>query len=117
MRLLTLLLIFCANILLAQTQYEFIESDRLGTRELKIQLPRNYDENEDKTYPLIVVLDGDYLFEVASANVDFISYWDDMPEAIVVGVNQLETREDDFFISDVNHFPTQKGDDFFEFIK
>ena len=117
MRLLTLLLIFCTNILLAQTQYEFIESDRLGTRELKIQLPRNYDENEDKTYPLIVVLDGDYLFEVASANVDFISYWDDMPEAIVVGVNQLETREDDFFISDVNHFPTQKGADFFEFIK
>lgn len=116
MRLFTLLAMFYATTLWAQTQYEFIDSELIGKRELKIQLPRNYDENEDKSYPLIVVLDGDYLFEITAGNVDYASYWDDMPEAVVVGINQGQTREDDFFISDINHFPSQKGAQFLEFL-
>ena len=116
MRLLTLFAMLCTISLFAQTQYEFIESEHLGQRELKIQLPRNYEENPDKQFPLIVVLDGDYLFEVTAGNVDFMSYWDDMPEAIVVGINQEDTKEDDLFISDVNHYPTQDGAKFFEFL-
>jgi len=116
MRLLTLLAMLCTCSLIAQTQYEFIESEGVGKRELKIQLPRNYDENSDKHYPLIVVLNGDYLFEVTAGNVDYMAYWDDMPEAIVVGINQENTQGDDFIISDVNHFPTQEGATFFEFL-
>ena len=46
---------FCTTSLFAQTQYEYFESDRLGARELKIQLPRNYDKNPEKFYPLILV--------------------------------------------------------------
>ena len=52
--------------LTAQTLYKNIESSILGeTRELKIQVPRGHDayENDGKKYPLVVVLDGDYLFE------------------------------------------------------
>ena len=107
---------FCTTSLFAQTQYEYIESDRLGSRELKIQLPRNYEENAEKVYPLILVLDGDFLFEIVAGNVDYTSYWDDMPEAIVVGVNQDGTRSNDLFVSDATFFPTQDGEKFYEFL-
>lgn len=110
-----LLLIFTTQ-LFSQTKYEFIDSDRLGQRELKIQLPRNYNENLEQFYPLIVTLDGDYLFEVVSGNVDYMSYWDDMPDAIVVGVNQESTKEDDLYISDEDYFPIRGGAKFYEFL-
>ena len=102
--------------LFSQTKYEFIDSDRLGQRELKIQLPRNYNENLEQFYPLIVTLDGDYLFEVVSGNVDYMSYWDDMPDAIVVGINQESSKEDDLFISDEDYFPIRGGAKFYEFL-
>ncbi|MGB2257699.1 MAG: alpha/beta hydrolase [Flavobacteriaceae bacterium] len=110
-----LLLIFTSQ-LFSQTKYEFIDSDRLGQRELKIQLPRNYNENLEQFYPLIVTLDGDYLFEVVSGNVDYMSYWDDMPDAIVVGINQESTKEDDLYISDEDYFPIRGGAKFYEFL-
>ena len=110
-----LLLIFTTQ-LFSQTKYEFIDSDRLGQRELKIQLPRNYNENLEQFYPLIVTLDGDYLFEVVSGNVDYMSYWDDMPDAIVVGINQESSKEDDLYISDEDYFPIRGGAKFYEFL-
>ena len=110
-----LLLIFTIQ-LFSQTKYEFIDSDRLGQRELKIQLPRNYNENLEQFYPLIVILDGDYLFEVVSGNVDYMSYWDDMPDAIVVGINQESSKEDDLYISDEDYFPIRGGAKFYEFL-
>ena len=101
----------------SQTTYKTINSSRLKqTRELKIQLPRNYDSNTGKTYPLILVLDGDYLFEPMAGNVDYYSYWDEIPEAIVVGVNQVETREDDSLYDEEQFLPTLTGADFFEFL-
>lgn len=110
-----LLLIFASQ-LFSQTKYEFIDSDRLGQRELKIQLPRNYNENLEQFYPLIVTLDGDYLFEVVSGNVDYMSYWDDMPDAIVVGINQESSKEDDLYISEEDYFPIRGGAKFYEFL-
>ena len=110
-----LLLIFTIQ-LFSQTKYEFIDSDRLGQRELKIQLPRNYNENLEQFYPLIVTLDGDYLFEVVSGNVDYMSYWDDMPDAIVVGINQESSKEDDLYISDEDYFPIRGGAKSYEFL-
>ena len=92
---------FLAN---AQVIYEEFNSDRLQeTRRLKIQLPRNYDTNTDKVYPVIIVLDADYLFEPVAGNVDYFSYWEDMPESIVVGVMQARTRFDDcnYFLMDI----------------
>ena len=111
------ILAFCANTLFAQTIYEEFESYKLGeTREIKIQLPRNYDENTDKSYPLFIVFDGDYMFEIVAGNVDYYSYWEDMPEAIVVGINQSDTRNDDCYYSEQNDLPVESGANFFEFI-
>ena len=101
----------------AQVKYETIQSSKLGEeREIKIQLPRGYANNDHKTYPLFIVLDGDYMFEAVAGNVDYYTYWEDMPEAIVVGVNQLNKRFDDCMYSGQNSLPIESGADFFEFI-
>jgi len=101
----------------AQVKYESFQSVKLGeSRQLKVQLPRNYNDNLDKKYPLVVVLDGDYLFEAVAGNTDYYSYWEDMPEAIVVGVNQFGTRYDDCLYSEQNSMPVETGAAFFEFI-
>ncbi|HEY5688598.1 MAG TPA: alpha/beta hydrolase-fold protein [Yeosuana sp.] len=112
-----LLLMFSFHILSAQVIYEAFESNKLGeSRELKIQLPRGYDKDDKKTYPLFIVLDGDYMFEAVAGNVDYFSYWEDMPESIVVGINQLDKRYDDCLYSEQNSLPIDSGANFFEFI-
>lgn len=101
----------------AQAIYKTLESSKLGkTRELKIQLPRGYNNDKDKSYPLFIVLDGDYLFEAVAGNVDYYTYWEDMPEAIVVGVNQFDDRFEDSMYSAQNSLPIETGAAFFEFI-
>ena len=115
--LLGLIFVFSFNLLQSQVVYKHYDSYKLGeTRELKIQLPRGYDENDKKSYPLFVVLDGDYMFEAIAGNVDYFSYWEDMPDAIVVGVNQEEMRYDDSMYSGQNSLPIETGAAFFEFI-
>lgn len=115
-------LLFAVCILIAftstsQTIYETFTSDKLGeTRKLKIQLPRNYEKNKDKKYPIVLVLDADYLFEPVAGNVDYFSYWEDMPESIVVGIMQDGTRYEDCSYNDVTYMPGDKGAEFFEFI-
>lgn len=112
-----LLLCFVALGLNAQAIYETIDSYKLdGKRELKIQLPRNYDPESKRSYPLVIVLDGDYLFEPVAGNIDYQAYWEDIPDCIVVGIKQGNTREDDFYYDDDVYFPAHEGADFYEFI-
>ena len=101
----------------AQTKYESLPSQKLGeTRQIKIQLPRNYEKNTEKRYPIMLVLDGDYLFEPIAGMVDYYSYWEDIPEMIVVGINQDGLRTQDTQYSESNFLPIDKGAKFFEFI-
>jgi len=112
-----LFLFLAFNTSIAQVKYETIQSSKLGEeRQIKIQLPRGYNSDEDKTYPIFIVLDGDYMFEAVAGNVDYYSYWEDMPESIVVGVNQLDKRFDDCMYSEQNSLPIETGAAFFEFI-
>ncbi|PKQ45850.1 alpha/beta hydrolase [Confluentibacter flavum] len=109
--------LFFTSLTNAQVIYKTLESSKLGkTRELKIQLPRGYNNDKDKSYPLFIVLDGDYLFEAVAGNVDYYTYWEDMPEAIVVGVNQFDDRFEDSMYSAQNSLPVETGAAFFEFI-
>ncbi|WP_299112582.1 alpha/beta hydrolase-fold protein [uncultured Winogradskyella sp.] len=101
----------------AQAIYKTIESYKLGgERELKIQLPRNYDAEAKRTYPLVIVLDGDYLFEPVAGNIDYQAYWEDIPDCIVVGVKQDSTREYDFNYAEDTYLPVDEGAHFYEFI-
>lgn len=114
--LLLLITLVLSNTLTAQTIYKEINSEKLGeSRQLKIQVPRNYDTS-DKKYPVVVVFDGDYLFEIVAGNVDYAAYWEDMPEAIVVGINQYQKREADCYYSEQNSLPIETGAAFFEFV-
>jgi hypothetical protein len=116
-KLLFLLILIVPNLFIGQTIYKNLKSSKLGEeRSLKIQLPRNYDQNKDKKYPVMVVLDGDYLFEPVAGNVDYYSYWEDIPEMIVVGINQSTSRESDSFYDQQTFLPTGTGASFFEFI-
>lgn len=101
----------------AQVIYEKFNSEKLGQeRELKIQLPRNYNPEEAIEYPLVIVLDGDYLFEPVIGNTDYQSYWGDIPKCIVVGINQRDTRNNDLLYDQDTYFPAHEGAKFFEFI-
>ncbi|MCB0398397.1 MAG: esterase [Winogradskyella sp.] len=114
----TSLLLFCLVVnSYAQAIYKTIDSYKLdGTRELKIQLPRNYDPEAERAYPLVIVLDGDYLFEPVAGNIDYQAYWEDIPDCIVVGVKQDKTREEDFTYDDTTYFPSESGANFYEFL-
>lgn len=112
-----LVLLFAFKTANAQVIYDAFQSEKLGAeRQIKIQLPRGYEANTDKKYPICVVLDGDYLFEAVAGNIDYYSYWEDMPETIVVGVNQAEFRDFDTAYSGQNSLPIDSGANFFEFI-
>lgn len=102
----------------AQHQYAEIESAFLDqNRGIKIQLPRSYNPNDIKEYPILIVLSGDYLFEPIAGMVDYLSYWDEIPEAIVVGVLQNETKNEDFLIDDQTYLPFLTGEAFFNFLE
>lgn len=116
-KLLFLLLLAGPYVTYAQITHETLKSSKLGeTRQIKIQLPRNYDANKDKSYPVMVVLDGDYLFEPVAGNVDYYSYWEEIPEMIVIGINQDSSREEDGYYDDHRYLPEGQGAAFFEFI-
>jgi len=100
----------------SQTVYREIDGPGGEKRQLKIQVPRNYEANVDTMYPVIIVFDGDYLFEPVAGISDYYSYWDEMPDAIVVGINQINSKPLDFSCDEINGLPADTGAEFFEFI-
>ena len=116
MKNITVLLLLCFCSMHAQVLYETVPSNTPGeSRNVKIQLPRNYESNPKKNYPVILVLDGDYLFEPVAGSADYYSYWEDMPQAIVVGVMQPDRMSDTYY-DETNFLPTETGASFFEFL-
>ena len=103
--------------LLAQTSYDEIRSSKLNAvRKLKIKLPKNYDPSSEIKYPLIIVFDGDYLFEPIAGQVDFQTYFDDMPSSIIVGVVQGSERRYDGYCDEVTGLPKESGLRFHDFV-
>ncbi len=115
-----LIIVLCGFLVLqsaAQTEYIEVDSKILKqTRQIKVQLPRNYKANEDKSYPVILVFDGDYLFEPVAGLIDYYSYWEYIPEAIVIGVNQAGYRKEDGLINPESELPVETGALFYDFI-
>ena len=86
-------------------------------RSIEIQLPRSYDVDLDKKYPLMIVLDGDYMFNIVAGSVDYLSYWGDIPENLIVGINQKDTRFKDSSVFDnLTHTPITSTASFYDFI-
>ena len=103
----------------SQTTLEEINSNKLNTkREIIVKLPNSYATNPEKKYPLLLVLDGEYLFMPFEGNMSYGNYWDDMPEVILVGINQNKKNEryDDSEFDPATGLPIKNGGMFFEFI-
>ncbi|QJP33972.1 esterase family protein [Nonlabens sp. Ci31] len=108
---------FVSQLAISQALYRAFPSDVLGEeRNVKILKPRNYAANPEKTYPLVIVLDGDFLFEPVAGTVDYLSYWDQMPESFVVGINQRESRYDETQINRESGFPEPQSLQFMDFV-
>ncbi len=111
---LTVLMCFGLN---AQVKQEIFESFKLQERrDVRYYFPENY--TKEKKYPLIVVLDAEYLFDQVVANAKFYSSFHGMPEAIIVGVEQNKNgiRLDDCAFEENSGLPTEKGKKFYEFL-
>lgn len=87
-------------------------------REITIALPASYEKNTTKKYPVLVLLDGDYLFDPFYGALKYGAYWDDLPEVIIVGISQNNNDErfDDCKVDEETGLPDGKGTKFFEFI-
>ncbi|WP_296317971.1 alpha/beta hydrolase [Winogradskyella sp. UBA3174] len=114
---LIVLLFFLSIPIIAQIRYDEINSPNLNVaRQLKIKLPKNYDPSSELKHPLIIVFDGDYLFEPVAGQVDFQTYFDDMPGSIVVGIVQGDERYYDGYCDEVTGLPKEGGLRFHNFI-
>jgi len=105
--------------LFAQKKTDTIHSEKLKEdRIISVILPTSYGKDKNKKYPLLVLLDGDYLFEPFRGALKFGNYWDDLPEVIIVGINQSKPfdREAESDIDNKNGLPIEKGSQFFDFI-
>ncbi len=123
-RLLTLIILSTPLLVNAQETVEkIISSEILGEeRKLFIHLPKNYDD--DVNYPVVIVLDGGYMFKPVAGNVDFFTLIDRMPPSIIAGIDQNYTDEEgisarwvDCRYDDKTGLPVEKGVLFYDFIR
>ncbi|KGK31073.1 alpha/beta hydrolase [Cellulophaga sp. E6(2014)] len=101
----------------AQVTQEIFESFKLQERrDVQYYIPENY--TQEKKYPLIIVLDAEYLFENVVATAKFYSRFHGMPESIIAGVNQSKDNEryDDCAFDEVSGLPSDSSKLFFEFL-
>lgn len=112
-----LLLLFFFSISLFAQKTELIKSEKLGTtREIIVSLPSSYETNPTKRYPVLLLLDGQYLFDSFQGALKYGEYWDDLPETIIIGINQKNTRMDDCTFDETEGMPTKRSAAFYNFI-
>jgi len=118
MKQIVLLFLFSSSVFSQKITETFV-SNKLGeSREITIGLPASYEKTPNKRYPILLLLDGDYLFDPFYGALNYGAYWGDLPEIIIIGINQNKNNErvDDCNYDDANGLPSGKGASFFEFI-
>ena len=79
---------------------------------LSVALPEGY-KTSTQAYPVIYILDGDFLFGMAAGLTRFSNWFRKVPEVIIVGIRYgmdsvdrwVELRERDFKIPEVRDAP------------
>ena len=122
MRKLVLLFFFISFIGQAQDNiiYKKFNSFNLNQeRILKIYIPDSFEENDKNTYPVAILLDGEFLFDVYVANSKLFASRDKAPEQIIVGIyqNQNDERYADCDYSEDTGLPNQESSKFYGFIR
>ena len=87
-------------------------------RTIKIYIPESYKQDSTRVYPLALVLDAEYLFDIYVANSKLFAIKDKAPEQIVVGIyqNQRNERKTDCEVN-ANSMLTESSSKFYKFIK
>lgn len=118
MKKILLLLLFSTPVFSQKTTESFVSTNLGESREITIGLPAVYEENPTKKYPILILLDGDYLFDPFFGALNYGAYWQDLPETIIIGISQNinEERIEDSHYDDFDGIPAEKGARFFEFI-
>jgi hypothetical protein len=119
--LLLFILFICSSSIFSQNQKvtDTITSQKLNEeREITIGLPPSYEKHPNQKYPILILLDGEFLFDPFQGALSYGYYWDDLPEVIIVGISQNKNneREADCMVDETTGLPSEKGEQFFEFI-
>ena len=115
----TLVIVLCSIPLFSQKTIETFTSKKLGAdREIFISLPPSYEKDTNRNYPILLVLDAEYLFDPFQGALKFGNYWDDLPEIILVGIcqNKTDERYADSEFDEETGLPDSTGANFFDFI-
>ena len=101
------------------TLKKFNSKELNNDRYLKIYVPPSYTNDSIKLYPIAIVLDAEYLFDVYVGNSILFSTLEKAPEQIVVGINQNQynERNKDCSYSKENSLPTADSEAFYRFIR
>ncbi|WNM19790.1 alpha/beta hydrolase [Flavobacterium capsici] len=112
-----LLMLFTCSLFSQKKITDTIFSNKLNEeRIIQISLPPSYAKNKSQKFPLLVLFDGDFLFDAYQGALSYGYYWDDLPEVIIVAINQGNSRENDCAVNAETGLPEEKGEKFFEFV-
>lgn len=117
---LTLLLLSSSLLFGQKVIYKDFNSIELSTtRTLKIYIPPSYEKDSTRLYPLTVLFDGDFLFDVYVGNATLFAQRDKAPEQIIVGIIQNDHKEryTDCSYDKVNGLPTEDAERFYRFVR
>lgn len=98
---------------------KFFSETLLEDRIITTRIPDSYYTSKNKNFPLILVLDGHYLFDPIDGISRYSNFWDEIPEAIIVGLHQNDKpqqREGDMYIDENFGMPLEGGEKFYDFI-
>lgn len=88
-----------------------------ATRSINIYLPEGYATDSIKNYPLTIVLDEDYMFDLYVGNAVLFSKKDKAPKQIVVGVSMKDTKGEDVSYNVNNGALSISAQKFYTFIR
>jgi len=122
MKNIVLALLFISTAAIAQDNIilKNFDSFELNTnRIVKIYLPPSYEENKESTYPVTLVFDAEYLFDLYVANSKLFASKNKAPEQIIVGIyqNQEDERYTDCDYSVDTGLPNKESTKFYGFIQ
>jgi len=116
---LLLILLFCVSLFGQKKITKKYESEELqDIRTIQIHLPRGYERDTITNYPLTIVLDSEYLYDLYVGNSKLFSHTDRAPKQIVVGIEMADTRLKDASINEERESSlTADSRSFIKFIK
>ncbi len=110
---------FTFNITAQEVTIKRFNSIEMGTtRTLKIYVPDSYEKDSTRYFPITILLDGDFLFDVYLGNMKLFAQRDLAPDQILVGVfqNQGNERSTDTAFDKVSGLPTEESNKFYRFV-